>query len=307
MKIDHDLLYALEESIQPHDLEACAIPITVLGYGDMSLVFKIDAYDDVAFKRMPMFRSRAEAELYSTNYSEYNALLVDAGLNIPETEIEIVDIPGRRNVVLYLGQRLMPPEGFAHQLIHTYSEDENRKLLESVVAEIAKIWEYNTSHMPGVELALDSQLSNWVLFEEKLYYVDTSTPLYRKEGIEQIVSNVDAFLETVPTGLRWVFRKIFLKDVIPRYYVQRSVFIDFCSNLNNERPEIIPMTIDIINRDMAGRIDPLTEAEVAKYYAEDRRIWLVYLALRRFDRFVKTRIFGKRYEFTLPIKSSFSR
>lgn len=88
-----------------------------------------------------------------------------------------------------------------------------------------KTQSYNASHMPGIELALDSQLSNWVLFEDKLYYVDTSTPLFRKQEKEQIVVNVDAFLESVPTGLHWIFRKIFLNDIIPRYYVERSVFI----------------------------------------------------------------------------------
>jgi hypothetical protein len=112
-------------------------------------------------------------------------------------------------------------------------------------------------------------------------------------------------LESVPTGLRWIFRRVFIKDVIPRYYDERNVFVDISSNLNNERPELIPLAVDVINTVNNGRWTPLTEDEVNKYYASDRKIWLIFLALRRMDRWVKTKLLSKRYEFTLPEKSSF--
>ena len=47
---------------------------------------------------------------------------------------------------------------------------------------------------------------------------------------------------------------------------------------------------------------PLTKTEVDKYYREDKLIWVVFLGLRRLDRFFSTRLLWKRYEFILPGK-----
>ena len=43
-------------------------------------------------------------------------------------------------------------------------------------------------------------------------------------------------------------------------------------------------------------------AEVKKYYREDKLIWTIFLAFRRMDRWLTTRVFRKRYEFLLPGK-----
>jgi hypothetical protein len=307
MGLNHNLLFKLEENLKPHDLSSSAVPITVLGYGDISLVFKIDESEGMVLKRIPAFKSRTEAEQYAVIYKEYSTLLAQAGLNIPETDTAVIDIPGRAIAVLYIAQQILPSGNFAHALIHTFSDNENKQLLARIVREISKIWEFNHKNTQGLELALDSQLSNWVLRNDSLYYVDTSTPLFRKNGIEQILGNVDAFLECVPAGLRWIFRRVFVNDVIPRYYIRRNVFIDFLSNLNNERPDIIPMSIEIVNGFLGEQAEKITAEEVVKYYAEDRRFWLIFLALRRLDRWIKIKILRKRYEFTLPEKSSFSK
>ncbi len=37
-----------------------------------------------------------------------------------------------------------------------------------------------------------------------------------------------------------------------------------------------------------------------KYYKEDKFIWQLFRGVRRANRFMNTRILGKRYEFTLP-------
>jgi hypothetical protein len=307
MELNHDILVNLETHLQPHDLASSPVPISVLGYGDISLVFKIEKMEDVVLKRLPIFKTSTEAEEYAVMYREYNAVLGNAGLTIPPLKTAIVEIPGRSNVVLYLGQQFLPPESFAHMRIHEYSDAENQNLLEKIVRKIAEVWEYNHRNTDGIELALDSQLSNWAWHDDTLFYVDTSTPLFRKNGVEQILGNVDAFLESVPTGLRWIFRKVFVQQVIPRYYILRNVFIDFSSNLNNERPDIIPMAIDTVNAFLDEGTKKISEEEVAKYYAEDRRFWLIFLALRRLDRWIKVKVLRKRYEFTLPEKSSFSR
>jgi hypothetical protein len=88
-----------------------------------------------------------------------------------------------------------------------------------------------------------------------------------------------------------------------RYYDQRQVYIDLAANLYKEqRPDLIPMTIETINRQIGSDQIPLTEDDVKKYYREDKLIWTLFLSFRRIDRWLATRIFRRRYEFILPGK-----
>jgi hypothetical protein len=135
----------------------------------------------------------------------------------------------------------------------------------------------------------------------QLYYIDTSTPLYRKDGQEQL--DPELFLQSAPSFLRWIIRLLFLKDVMNRYYKPRQVYIDLAANLYKEqRPDLVTLTLDIINRHLSNDLEPLTAREVEKYYKEDKLIWTLFLAFRRLDRWLKTKVFRKRYEFILPGK-----
>jgi len=44
----------------------------------------------------------------------------------------------------------------------------------------------------------------------------------------------------------------------------------------------------------------ITLKEIEKYYKEDKFNWQLFLSVRRMDRFLNTKLLGKRYEFTLP-------
>jgi len=83
----------------------------------------------------------------------------------------------------------------------------------------------------------------------------------------------------------------------------RPVFIDLAANLYKEqRPELIPVAVDIINVRLEADQGPLTDEEVKKYYRQDRIIWSLYLTFRRVDRWLTTKIWGRRYEYILPGK-----
>jgi hypothetical protein len=157
---------------------------------------------------------------------------------------------------------------------------------------------------PLFELALDGQLSNWVFPENlsgELYFIDTSTPLFRKNGIEQL--DPELLLQSAPGFLRWMLRLFFLDDVMNRYYDKRQVCIDLAANLFKEqKPELLLLTVEIMNSMFFGKDKPLSAGEVEKYYRTDRMIWALFLAFRRIDRFIKTKILMKRYEFILPGK-----
>ncbi len=88
-----------------------------------------------------------------------------------------------------------------------------------------------------------------------------------------------------------------------RYYNPRSVYIDLTANLYKEqRPDLVPETIQIINRYITDDLGPLSVKEVKNYYKEDKIIWTVFLAFRRLDCWISTKILRRRYEFILPGK-----
>ena len=136
---------------------------------------------------------------------------------------------------------------------------------------------------------------------KRLYYIDTSTPLFCKQGVEQ--QNPELLLKSAPGFLRWIIRLFFLQDVMTRYYIPRLVCMDLIANLHKEqKPELIEPAIECVNAHLPHDQAPLTKTEVDKYYRDDKLIWIVFLGLRRLDRFFTTRLLWKRYEFILPGK-----
>jgi len=304
MHIDEGLLYKFETGLDPQNLKDSTIPATVLGFGEISTIFQIGQDRGVAYKRMPLFSDRSSALRYADQYKEYCRLLIESGLTLPEHETAIIEPPGSP-VVFYIAQIRLPAERFGHKVISVLGQKDIQRLIGHVVAEIAKIWSFNSSRRPSLELALDGQLSNWVWLEEEkdpqMYYIDTSTPLYRRDGEEQL--DPELFLKSAPSFVRWIIRLLFLKDVMNRYYDQRQVHIDLAANLYKEqRPDLVPLAVDIINQQPSYDSMPLTVREVEKYYREDRLIWALFLSLRRFDCWLKTKVLQKRYEFILPGK-----
>ena len=78
--INSDLLDRLERGLDPARPERSEVPFTVIGYGEISTVFRIDGGGEVAYKRMPLFRGEEEAERYVGSFVEYSAYLADAGM-----------------------------------------------------------------------------------------------------------------------------------------------------------------------------------------------------------------------------------
>ena len=140
----------------------------------------------------------------------------------------------------------------------------------------------------------------------KLLYLDTSTPMFRKNGSEAMEAVL--FLKSAPSFLRFLLKALFLQEVLDRYYDWRLVTIDLLANFFKEqKPEIIPRLIRRINKFFKEEtsdfdIEPITIEEVQKYYKSDKTIWVVFQNARRFDRFIKTKILKKIYNFYLPGK-----
>lgn len=57
--VEREFLREFEENLNPAKPEKSKVPIRILGYGEISTVFEIplEGYSNIAFKRIPMFRS----------------------------------------------------------------------------------------------------------------------------------------------------------------------------------------------------------------------------------------------------------
>jgi len=304
MDLDTDLLQRFEEGLDPQNIARSPIPAKILGYGEISTIFQIEGNPAVAYKRMPLFDNPAAAERYMRQFREYCAFLLEAGLKLPQQATAVIEV-SHRPIVLYIAQEQLPREGFGHNLLHTLESKAIQILIKRVSGEILKAFSFNRKRMPKLEIALDGQISNWYASEDpagaEILYIDTSTPLYRKNGREQL--DPELILQSAPRFLKWIIRMLFLKDVMNRYYDVRQVYIDMAANLYKEqRPDLIPDAVETINAHLYGGIEPVTVKEIKKYYQEDKIIWALFLAFRKIDRGLTTRLFRKRYEFILPDK-----
>ena len=117
IRIDKLILQEFEEGLDPVHPEKSVIPARILGYGEISSVFEIDGMPGMAFKRMPMFNTREEAEKYIAIYEEYCDSLHAAG--IPQPPSETIILEQGSVIVLYIVQPILPVHRFGHRLLHT--------------------------------------------------------------------------------------------------------------------------------------------------------------------------------------------
>lgn len=318
IEVDLDLLREFERGLDPRHPEQSRVPARVLGYGEISTVFAIDVEGmrGLAFKRLPIFYTEEEMAKYRATYEEYNRLLEEEiGLTLPpHGYAAFLTDTGRP--IFYIVQQELPALSIGNRAIHLLPREDTLLLVRRVLHELCKVWEFN-HRQDRWQVAIDGQISNWAIegfdpehphLEEqaRLYYMDTSTPLFRVQGEEQL--NTELFLRSAPFFLAWLLRLLFLKDVVNRYYDFHRVAVDLVANFYKEqRPDLISDAVavvnEVFNRDAAHLgVPPISEAEVRSYYREDAFIWSFYLSARKVDRFLRTRILRREYPYILPEK-----
>ena len=316
--VDFELLKQFEFEFDPEDPEGCRIPCRVLGYGEMSTVFEIKEPDmqGLAFKMMTVFETWEELGDYLETYVEYNRKLEqDIGISMPPNGYAVVE-SGKRKPVFFIVQEKFKPAAIGNQVIHLMPAEMVEALVERTLHELKKVWVYNNSDRKW-EVGIDGQISNWVIedFDSKnpqitpdccLSYVDTSTPMLRYKGEEQL--DTELFLRPAPSMLVWILRAFFLQEVMDRYYDFRKVAVDLLANFYKEqRPELIPSLVPVVNNFFDSEcpefnIEPIEEKELRSYYREDAFIWWLYQNMRRFDRWLYRDILHKEYRHPIPPK-----
>lgn len=316
MQVDVELLKEFEQGLDPAHPEQSKIPAKVLGYGEISTIFEIqaDAVKGLACKRLPIFQTRDEVECYEKIYSDYNEILEKKiGINVPAYGFAWFTTDAGRIIAFDVQQKL-PSASIGNRAVALLNTTDIRTLFMLVLHELKKVWIYNAAN-PKEALGIDGQISNWAIsgFDSekpaienstKLLYFDTSTPMMKKAGVEQL--DPELFLRSAPSFMLWLIRWLFLEGVMTRYYDARLVTTDLIANFYKEqRPELVPGLVKAANDFFADEgaslsIKPLTEKEIKSYYKEDAIIWIVFLALRRFDRWLHKYILRKPYVYILP-------
>lgn len=316
MQVDVELLKEFERGLDPAHPEQSKIPARVLGYGEISTIFEIqsDSVKNLACKRLPIFQTRDEVERYEQIYRDYNEILEKkTGINVPDYGFAWFTTDAGRIIAFDVQQKL-PSASIGNRAIALLNTEDIRTLFMLVLHELHKLWVFNAAN-PKEALGIDGQISNWAIegFDSekpgvesstKLLYFDTSTPLMKKDGVEQL--DPELFLRSAPSFMLWLIRWLFLEGVMTRYYDARLVTIDLIANFYKEqRPELVPDLVKAANEFFAGEgaslsIKPLTEKEIESYYKEDAMIWILFLALRRFDRWLHKYILRKPYAYILP-------
>jgi hypothetical protein len=310
MVVDLDLLRRFEDGLNPTAPETHTIPSQVLGYGEISTVFEIKTapFTGFALKRLAIFATAVELTTYLTIYDEYHWLLQEEiSIQLPAHGYAAFENKNGRPI-FYIIQQKVDGRTIGNHALSTFSPTDAAVLFQQVLREMNKVWAYNQTQTT-YQVALDGQISNWAATyfdpaQSTLLYIDTSTPLYRTNGVEQI--NAELFLRPAPSFLRWILRRFFLADVVARYYDMRRVIIDLLANLYKEQLSLlIPGFLEIANQFLATELPeltPITQQEVDAYYREDRRIWSLYASARQLDRWLHNRVFHKQYPYILPGK-----
>ena len=85
-EVDFDMLKEFESQVDPIQPESCAIPCKVLGFGEISTIFEIQAegMSGLAFKRMSIFEDADEMDEYLEIFQAYNRILEeDVDISLP--------------------------------------------------------------------------------------------------------------------------------------------------------------------------------------------------------------------------------
>jgi hypothetical protein len=294
MEINIDLLTRFEKRLNPTDIEASKIKARLIGYGEISSIIELEEMPGIVFKRMPLFSNMDEAGIYRKNHDIYCSHIQENGIRLPEYEAIVVK-RDEHLTTLYIAQKKLEAESIGNRYIAENPKEVVMEFFREVILSVSKIWEFNRKNKGKIEIAIDSQISNWYK-NSTLGFIDTSTPLFKINNKEQL--DPELLLASAPSFGRMIIRKFFLDDVMNRYYDPKSVYTDLVANLYKEKKEeYIPGLIELINETTDVH---LSVKEIEHYYREDKFIWALFLKLRKIDRWLYKNVYKKQYQYILP-------
>ncbi len=263
--------------------------LRVLGYGEISLVvgWPTDA-PTMAAKRLPPFAGPTVAEHYRDLFDQYLGRLVERGVTPVASHLHLRPGPDG-SVAAYVVQPALDPGALAPTVLRAAAPDADHPVLAGICDAVVATVDERTG--------LDGQVSNWAVLDGDLAYLDVTTPmLFDERGRTEL--DLDLFLAAYPWLLRAPIRRFVAPGVVGSYRDPRHVLLDLAGNLIKERLDAwVPAAVAAAN----ARLDqPISEADVHRYYRSDARLWETMLRLRRADRWWQRRVRRRTYPFLLP-------
>jgi len=284
----------LEDTIQDSLRSLDTNGLTILGYGEITTVFRLDADgESFACKRFPVFRSAKDAEEHQRLIEEYIVALDDHGIHVLDSGfVPLTTADGR--TVLYLVQPIIDSSRIGPAYVTSQAPDDAAELFRTILLTL--------KGCVSSSLAPDGQLSNWVVLDNGLAYMDISTPFMRsRDGDERC--NWGMLTESVLSGLLAPARSYFKKkapETVASYYTLRGQAIDFLGNLRKEDlGHLIEPFIPIAN-DVLELEEPITIDDVKKYYNEDADFYALLMRLMRINSVFYRHILRKTYPNFIP-------
>ncbi|MCB1178948.1 MAG: hypothetical protein KDK36_15290, partial [Leptospiraceae bacterium] len=114
MEIILEKLKRFESTLDIENIKKEIPEAEILGYGEISTVFALG--DDYAYKRLPIFKSKEDADKYGELYKKYNSSLQELEIFVPENNY--YTIKGRNGIyVSYLSQSKLNPNSICHKIV----------------------------------------------------------------------------------------------------------------------------------------------------------------------------------------------
>jgi len=282
--------------------------LAVIAYGEVSACLRVAGLPGFVSKRMSGFADAAAAQRYADLVREYLAALASAGVAVVDTHLVPVERPGRPPVV-HLVQPELPADTLGHRLLVTADDATVADAVGRVLATTLRLATANRDRGDGLEVAVDGQLSNWSFpapAKQPPVLVDVGTPFLRRDGEHRL--DLELLHRPIPPGIRAYYRwRGEVGAYVDEYFDPRLVAVDLLGNFHKEgRPDRIPLGVAAVNRWLADHADvvweqpPVTVDEVRRYYEKDAGLLALYLRLRKADRFLRTRLLRRPYDYVLP-------
>jgi len=303
------VLSELESRLDPAEPERTP-GVIVVAYGEVSACLRLAGLPGVICKRMSGFADESAAQRYQELVRTYLSELSAGGVQVVDTQIVPIPRPARPPVV-HLVQPELPVSSLGNSILKTADDATVVDAMERVLAATLRLAVASRDRSDGLEVALDGQLSNWSFGPDAAHLadpvlIDVGTPFMRRAGHHLVDIG---WLETpIPAGVRTYYhRRGLVGAYLDDYYDPRLVAVDLLGNFHKEGGgDRVPLGVDVVNRWLAGEAAvlgpyaPVTPEEVEKYYRADADLLALYLRLRRADRFLRTRVFRRPYDFVLP-------
>jgi len=263
--------------------------LRVLGYGEMTLVVGWPTAEPThAVKRLPPFATRARVDAYAELVRDYIDALAARGVRAVPTDV--VTLPAGGGFAAYLVQPMTPRNLLLDGWLQDAASQEEGL---AALTTLARLVVGGTDATVG----LDGQVSNWVRTDDgTLAIVDLTTPmLCDADGRERLDTGL--FTAVYPWVLRAALRRFVAPSITASYHRPREVLTDAASNLLRQgMDEWMPVMVQAANTVLG---DPLTVADVERYYRSDTRLWATTERLRRTERWWQRRVRRRVYPMLL--------